>query len=225
MYDVTQPIKARLSNWELEESQIKSGSIPRGVVSLGVAFEGEITYDYYHRDGYASVNRTTYLSKWFEYFKENKHKYYLCKSLHPRISIYAPISVPRAILLEYMVLSGVVDIETQLLALDPHVSNEIVMSADVRRTLNGLNYENSTNMVLDFDHKLMIGRILTRLSANPYSPLAISPLEGLIEKRVNYHLVLVPFTKEQGNTLLFCKFSSHLLDMLSNQSKKTMFGM
>jgi hypothetical protein len=37
--------------------------------------------------------------------------------------------------------------------------------------------------------------------------------------------VLVLFSKEQGFSLLFCVFGTQLLDMFSNQSKKTLFGM
>jgi hypothetical protein len=150
------------------------------IALLGLSPTGEITEDEDVHGYLMQKNVTMHLNQWLHTLKNKRHQYTHFGSLHEMIDIYGPVSLAQSeVILEWMVISGVIDSCAQLTGLQKSPSDSRWGSIDERRlfeALNGLNSFNQTNLVIDFRYNIIVTRINTRLSGQPDNLLAQFPI-------------------------------------------------
>ncbi len=167
-----------------------NGIVPGSIAFAGITPTGEITEDFRrpdHFESYVTINSTEILTHWLSRLMASKkdYRHYYYESLHKDISIYAPKNLDRAVLLEYMILSGTVDVETHLKYLSSCIKQGYHEDSYIRIypriALNGENASNRLNILIDFEYGILVARNNARLSINGYNFLAQKPLEVLFE--------------------------------------------
>lgn len=152
------------------------------IAILGVRPDGAIIEDHEIRGDLLERNVSNEIDPFFKDIQQRKNDFADLGSLNKNIGIFGPISMARSnALLEWMVFSGVVDTYTQL----EELRGGLPLFTDFYKLCNSLNGENNwngQNMVIDFQHNLVIYRNMSRTSNEHNKYLAKYPIVELKRK-------------------------------------------
>ena len=164
---------------------LNSALASKQIALLGVLPDGRISEDNFIRGDHMPQDVTKQVRSFFQDVASKKNSFTHLGSLNSEIDIYGPTTLAGTqTLLEWVVLSGVIDLHTELEQLCSRTSTSDWNYGflQLRNALNGVNNWNLLNMAIDFKSGIIITRDMSRLSANHYTSLAQYPMVELKKK-------------------------------------------